>query len=187
MLDPDAAEKAKIYMAKIRNDVMLMLSAKKASELTSREGKQTLALELRNQVNGILDPDGKAKKQHQPAGQGNPLHVVHHSVETPLDVTGFPLPGRSRRPAQGRLRDSDEPEQVESNESGVRAYNLGTQERIVRGRMPTLELINERFARYLRIGLFNYMHRNAEISVARSVSRNTASSSAIWSSRPTST
>jgi flagellar motor switch protein FliM len=41
----------------------------------------------------------------------------------------------------------------------------GTQERIVRGRMPTLELVNERFARYLRIGLFNYMHRSAEISV----------------------
>ena len=66
---------------------------------------------------------------------------------------------------KGVSGDSDEPEQVESNESGVRAYNLGTQERIVRGRMPTLELINERFARYLRIGLFNYMHRNAEISV----------------------
>jgi len=47
----------------------------------------------------------------------------------------------------------------------VRAYNLGTQERIVRGRMPTMELINERFARYLRIGLFNYMHRNVEISI----------------------
>jgi flagellar motor switch protein FliM len=31
--------------------------------------------------------------------------------------------------------------------------------------MPTLELINERFARNLRLGLFNYMHRNAEISV----------------------
>lgn len=31
--------------------------------------------------------------------------------------------------------------------------------------MPTLELINERFARYLRIGLFNFMHRTAEISV----------------------
>ena len=31
--------------------------------------------------------------------------------------------------------------------------------------MPTLELINERFARYLRIGLFNYMHRTTEISV----------------------
>jgi flagellar motor switch protein FliM len=63
---------------------------------------------------------------------------------------------------------------------GPRPYNLGTQERIVRGRMPTLELVNERFARYLRIGLFNYMHRSAEISVGRSACRSTASSSATW-------
>jgi flagellar motor switch protein FliM len=48
---------------------------------------------------------------------------------------------------------------------GVRPYNLATQERIVRGRMPTLELINERFARQLRLGLFNFMRRTAEISV----------------------
>jgi flagellar motor switch protein FliM len=48
---------------------------------------------------------------------------------------------------------------------GVRSYNLATQERIVRGRMPTLEIINERFARQLRIGLFNFMRRTAEISV----------------------
>jgi flagellar motor switch protein FliM len=49
--------------------------------------------------------------------------------------------------------------------AGVRPYNLATQERIVRGRMPTLEIINERFARQLRIGLFNFMRRTAEISV----------------------
>ena len=54
---------------------------------------------------------------------------------------------------------------VEQNTDGVRPYDLGRQERIVRGRMPTLELINERFARLLRIGLFNYMHRSAEVSV----------------------
>ena len=48
---------------------------------------------------------------------------------------------------------------------GVRPYNLATQERIVRGRMPTLEIINERFARLLRIGLFNFMRRSPEISV----------------------
>ncbi|MDP2823759.1 MAG: flagellar motor switch protein FliM [Sulfuritalea sp.] len=53
----------------------------------------------------------------------------------------------------------------ESDSGSVRNYDLGRQERIVRGRMPTLELINERFARYLRIGLFNYMHRSTEISV----------------------
>ena len=63
---------------------------------------------------------------------------------------------------KGVSGETDEPEEGEGEgESGIRAYNLGTQERIVRGRMPTLELVNERFARYLRIGLFNYMHRNA--------------------------
>jgi len=53
----------------------------------------------------------------------------------------------------------------EEEAGGVKNYDLGRQERIVRGRMPTMELINERFARYLRIGLFNFMHRSTEISV----------------------
>jgi flagellar motor switch protein FliM len=48
---------------------------------------------------------------------------------------------------------------------GVRSYNLASQERIVRGRMPTLEIVNERFARNLRIGLFNFMRKNPEVSV----------------------
>lgn len=46
-----------------------------------------------------------------------------------------------------------------------RDYNLATQERIVRGRLPTLEIINERFARLFRIGLFNFLRRTAEVSV----------------------
>ncbi|WP_137719224.1 flagellar motor switch protein FliM [Methylobacillus flagellatus] len=53
----------------------------------------------------------------------------------------------------------------EIDRTGVRDYNLATQERIVRGRMPTLEIINERFARLLRISLFNFLRRNAEVSV----------------------
>ncbi|GAB1459611.1 flagellar motor switch protein FliM [Thauera sp.] len=65
---------------------------------------------------------------------------------------------------RGVTGETDEPVADEASTEGVRPYNLATQERIVRGRMPTLELINERFARYLRIGLFNYMHRNAEVS-----------------------
>ncbi|MCL1861193.1 MAG: flagellar motor switch protein FliM [Proteobacteria bacterium] len=61
--------------------------------------------------------------------------------------------------------ETDEPSHEEEEQGGVRSYNMATQERIVRGRMPTMELINERFARYLRVGLFNYMRRNVEISV----------------------
>jgi flagellar motor switch protein FliM len=47
---------------------------------------------------------------------------------------------------------------------GARPYNLATQERIVRGRMPTLEIINERFARLFRIGIFNLLRRTAEVT-----------------------
>lgn len=52
----------------------------------------------------------------------------------------------------------------ETDEEGVKNYDLASQDRIVRGRMPTLEMINERFARYTRISLFNLMRRNADVS-----------------------
>ncbi len=45
----------------------------------------------------------------------------------------------------------------------ARSYDLATQERIVRGRMPTLELIHERFARLFRVGLYNLLRRTAEV------------------------
>ena len=43
---------------------------------------------------------------------------------------------------KGVTGESDEPESTDEGDGGVRVYNLGTQERIVRGSMPTLELIN---------------------------------------------
>ncbi|MFZ5498180.1 MAG: flagellar motor switch protein FliM [Pseudomonadota bacterium] len=66
---------------------------------------------------------------------------------------------------KGVTGETEEEAATPQDASGVKTYDLGRQERIVRGRMPTLELINERFSRYLRIGLFNYMHRNTEIAV----------------------
>ncbi|HRE15139.1 MAG TPA: flagellar motor switch protein FliM [Usitatibacteraceae bacterium] len=65
------------------------------------------------------------------------------------------------------LLEGDEPADDGAAEpaGGIRPYNLASQERIVRGRMPTLEIVNERFARNLRIGLFNFMRKNPEISV----------------------
>jgi len=47
----------------------------------------------------------------------------------------------------------------------ARSYDFTSQDRIVRGRMPSLEMVNERFARHMRISLFNMMRRSAEISV----------------------
>jgi flagellar motor switch protein FliM len=48
----------------------------------------------------------------------------------------------------------------------VRPFDLATQSRIVRGRMPMLEMINERFARQFRSGLFGMLRRTAEITAA---------------------
>ena len=47
----------------------------------------------------------------------------------------------------------------------ARQYDFASQDRIVRGKLPTLEMINERFARTLRIGIYNLLHRSAELSV----------------------
>ncbi|MCD4863095.1 MULTISPECIES: flagellar motor switch protein FliM [Pseudomonas] len=47
----------------------------------------------------------------------------------------------------------------------IKGYDLTSQDRIVRGRMPTLEMINERFARYTRVSMFNLLRRSADVSV----------------------
>lgn len=52
----------------------------------------------------------------------------------------------------------------ESTDDDVRPYNFDNEERIIRGQMPTLEMINKRFSRYLRISLFDMLHQTAEIS-----------------------
>jgi flagellar motor switch protein FliM len=48
----------------------------------------------------------------------------------------------------------------------VRGYDFATQMRIVRGRMPALDMINERFVRVFRISLFNMLRRSPDIAVA---------------------
>jgi flagellar motor switch protein FliM len=66
---------------------------------------------------------------------------------------------------QGITGENEKPKEEEVADGLVRPYNLANQERIVRGRMPAMEIVNERFARNIRIGLFNLVHKNPEISI----------------------
>lgn len=66
---------------------------------------------------------------------------------------------------QGVTGEVDEARAPPPAQPGLPTYNFGTDERIVRSRMHTLEVINERFARQLRSSLLTYMRRNADISV----------------------
>ncbi len=66
---------------------------------------------------------------------------------------------------QGISGESQKLEQEELAVGGIRDHDLAKHERIVRGRMPTMELVNERFARNIRSGLFNLIRRSAEVSI----------------------
>lgn len=72
-----AEQTIKAHMPKIRNNITLHLSSKKASELTHKEGKETLAAELRETVNDVLEPP---KKNHK----GELVHSVDDPVKDVL-------------------------------------------------------------------------------------------------------
>ncbi len=59
----------------------------------------------------------------------------------------------------------DELDSSSGSSDSTSDYDFSSQDRIVRGRMPTLELINERFARHLRISLFNMLRKTAEVAI----------------------
>ncbi|MFO1293234.1 MAG: flagellar motor switch protein FliM [Rubrivivax sp.] len=66
---------------------------------------------------------------------------------------------------QGITGESQKLDQEEAHVTGIRDYDLSSQERIVRGRMPTMEVINERFARNVRIGIFNLIRKSPEVAI----------------------
>ncbi len=66
---------------------------------------------------------------------------------------------------QGITGESQKLEEEEPVAGDIRDYDLASQERIVRGRMPTMEVINERFARNIRIGLFNLVRKSPEVAI----------------------
>lgn len=62
-------------------------------------------------------------------------------------------------------KDSTSAKKSTESANGVRSYDLTSPDRVVRHRMQTLELINERFARRLRSDFFSFMRRNADVTV----------------------
>ena len=66
---------------------------------------------------------------------------------------------------EGVTGESQTSSEVAAESGDIRTYDMSSQERIVRGRMPTMEILNERFARNFRVGLFNFVRRSPEISV----------------------
>jgi flagellar motor switch protein FliM len=66
---------------------------------------------------------------------------------------------------QGISGEPQPQEQTQADIGGVRNYDIASQEKIVRGRMPTLEIINERFARNIRMAMFGFIRKTPEVAI----------------------
>lgn len=60
--------------------------------------------------------------------------------------------------------EQDSVEQIDNNQN-VKKFDLANQERIIRGRMPTMELIHDRFARQFRTHLAKFLGRTCFANV----------------------
>ena len=66
---------------------------------------------------------------------------------------------------QGITGDSQTLDADAAPPGGVRDYDIANQERLVRGRMPMMEIVNERFARNIRLGVFKLIRKSPEVSI----------------------
>ena len=55
--------------------------------------------------------------------------------------------------------------QGNASPADIRSYDLTNQDRIIRGRMPTMEIINDRFSREASASLFRFLGRMAEVKM----------------------
>lgn len=60
--DLHTGDRLKNFTPKIRNNVMMLLSGKSAADLITKEGKETLANEIRDLISDILEPGSKGDK-----------------------------------------------------------------------------------------------------------------------------
>ena len=69
----------KIRMPKVRNNITLLLSGKKASELLPKEGKEKLAESLKEEINSVIESSSKGKKGEAVHAEGPVKSVLFTS------------------------------------------------------------------------------------------------------------
>jgi len=79
LADAHAEPDLKVQMPKVRNNITLLLSGKKASELLPKEGKEKLAENLREEINAVIDPSTKKANGEKTAAEGPVKSVLFTS------------------------------------------------------------------------------------------------------------
>jgi flagellar protein FliL len=76
---PESEAGLKMVMPKIRNNITLLLSSKKPSELLPKEGKEQLAETLKDEINMVIEPPSRNKKGEIIPPEGPVLSVLFTS------------------------------------------------------------------------------------------------------------
>jgi flagellar FliL protein len=77
--DPLAQASLAGLMPRIRNNVTLLLSSKKASELLPKEGKEKLASDIQDEINSAINPPTKNKRGEIIPSEGPVVSVLFTS------------------------------------------------------------------------------------------------------------
>jgi flagellar FliL protein len=93
LIDEPAAAALKLRMPEIRDRILLLLSAKKASDLLTLDGKRKLTTEIQTAVNTILVP-GSAKMAAAPAAA-----PAAPAAASPTASAAAPAPAAAGEPA----------------------------------------------------------------------------------------
>ena len=103
VIDEPAVAALKLRMPEIRDRILLLLSAKKASDLLTLEGKRKLSSEIQAAVNAILVP---SSAQATAAAAASP---VAPAAAAAAPSAAAPAPAASQEPAAGEQQAQAEP------------------------------------------------------------------------------
>lgn len=145
------------YLPEVRSRLLLLFSRQDAAVLATEEGKKNLIARLKPHFPPRLLPGNRNRMSPTCC---IPLlfcdNDMGDSILSQAEIDAL---------LNGDSEVKDEPTASVSGESDIRPYDPNTQRRVVRERLQALEIINERFARHFRMGLFNLLRRSPDITV----------------------
>ena len=145
------------YLPEVRSRLLLLFSRQDAAVLATEEGKKNLIAEIKTTLSTPLLPGNRNRMSPTCC---IPLlfcdNDMGDSILSQAEIDAL---------LNGDSEVKDEPTASVSGESDIRPYDPNTQRRVVRERLQALEIINERFARHFRMGLFNLLRRSPDITV----------------------
>lgn len=139
-------------MPEVRSRLLLLFSRQDAAVLATEEGKKNLIAEIKTTLSTPLVAGNRNRMSPTCC---IPLlfcdNDMGDSILSQAEIDAL---------LNGDSEVKDEPTASVSGESDIRPYDPNTQRRVVRERLQALEIINERFARHFRMGLFNLLRRS---------------------------